>query len=38
MPVSASRFGFTNGLMNESVVIWFGIMLFSVTDIDEVYR
>lgn len=27
MPVSAFRMGFTNGLMSESMVIWFGVML-----------
>ena len=27
LPVSAFRLGFTNGLMSESMVIWFGIML-----------
>ena len=27
MPVSAFRLGFTNGLMSESMIIWFGIML-----------
>ena len=26
MPVSAFRLGFTNGLMSESMLIWFGIM------------
>lgn len=33
MPVSAFRLGFTNGLMSESMIIWFGIML--VRDIME---
>ena len=28
MPDSACRHAFTNGLMSESMVIWFGIMLF----------
>ena len=28
MPVSAFRIGFTNGLMSESMIIWFAIMLF----------
>lgn len=28
MPVSAFRLGFVNGLMSESMVIWFGVMLF----------
>ena len=27
MPVSAFRPGFTNGLMSESMIVWFGIML-----------
>ncbi len=27
MPISAFRLGFTNGLMSESMIIWFGIML-----------
>ena len=27
MPESAFRLGFTNGLMSESMIIWFGIML-----------
>ena len=27
MPASAFRIGFTNGLMSESMFIWFGIML-----------
>jgi hypothetical protein len=27
LPVSAFRLGFTNGLMSESMIIWFGIML-----------
>lgn len=27
MPVSAGRLAFTNGLMSESMIIWFGIML-----------
>ena len=27
MPVSAFRLGFTNGLMSESMILWFGIML-----------
>ena len=27
MPVSASRLGFTNGLMSESMILWFGFML-----------
>ena len=27
MPVSAFRLGFTNGLMSESMIVWFGIML-----------
>ena len=27
MPVSAFRLGFTNGLMSESMVIWFAFML-----------
>ena len=26
LPVSAFRLGFTNGLMSESMIIWFGIM------------
>ena len=34
MPVSAFRLGFTNGLMSESMVIWFGIILFSGADPD----
>ena len=38
MPVSAFRLGFTNGLMSESMVIWFGIILFSGADINEVHR
>lgn len=29
MPVSAFRLGFTNGLMSESMIIWFGILLLS---------
>lgn len=33
MPVGAFRLGFTNGLMSESMIIWFGIML--VRDIIE---
>ena len=33
MPVSAFRLGFTNGLMSESMIIWFGIML--IRDIME---
>lgn len=33
MPVGAFRLGFTNGLMSESMIIWFGIML--VRDIME---
>ena len=37
MPVSAFRLGFTNGLMSESMVIWFGIILFSGADINEVH-
>ena len=28
LPVSAFRLGFTNGLMSESMILWFGIMLF----------
>ena len=28
MPLSAFRLGFTNGLMSESMVIWFTVMLF----------
>ncbi len=27
MPFSAFRLGFTNGLMSESMIVWFGIML-----------
>ena len=27
MPVSAFRLGFTNGLMSESMILWFGIMM-----------
>ena len=27
MPASAFRLGFTNGLMSESMILWFGIML-----------
>ncbi|MBR2796386.1 MAG: hypothetical protein IKE17_01375 [Clostridia bacterium] len=27
MPVSAFRLGFTNGLMSESMILWFGFML-----------
>lgn len=27
MPDGAFRIGFTNGLMSESMIIWFGIML-----------
>ena len=27
LPVSAFRLGFTNGLMSESMILWFGIML-----------
>ncbi len=27
IPQSAFRLGFTNGLMSESMIIWFGIML-----------
>ena len=27
LPVSAFRLGFTNGLMSESMVLWFGFML-----------
>ncbi|MBR1711644.1 MAG: hypothetical protein IJ719_22940 [Clostridia bacterium] len=30
MPVSAFRIGFTNGLMSESMILWFGIMLVFV--------
>jgi hypothetical protein len=29
MPESAFRLGFTNGLMSESMVIWFAIMLIT---------
>jgi hypothetical protein len=28
MPVSAFRLGFTNGLMSESMIVWFGFMLW----------
>ena len=38
MPVTAFRLGFTNGLMSESMVIWFGIILFSGADINKVHR
>ena len=27
-PVSAFRLGFTNGLMIESMIVWFGFMLW----------
>ena len=27
MPVSAFRLGATNGLMSESMIVWFGFML-----------
>ena len=27
LPVSAFRLGFTNGLMSESMILWFGVML-----------
>ena len=27
LSVSAFRLGFTNGLMSESMILWFGIML-----------
>ena len=27
MPVSAFRIAFTNGLMSESMILWFGFML-----------
>ena len=27
MPASAFRLGFTNGLISESMIVWFGIML-----------
>ena len=27
MPESAFRLGFTNGLMSESMIVWFGFML-----------
>ena len=27
MPLSAFRPGFTNGLMSESMILWFGVML-----------
>ena len=27
LPVSAFRLGFTNGLMSESMIIWFAVML-----------
>ena len=27
MPLRAFRLGFTNGLMSESMILWFGIML-----------
>ena len=37
MPVTAFRLGFTNGLMSESMLIWFGIILFSGADINEVH-
>ncbi|MBR6954481.1 MAG: hypothetical protein IKH77_05545 [Clostridia bacterium] len=29
LPVSAFRLGFTNGLMSESMILWFGIMLLN---------
>lgn len=32
MPVSAFRLGFTNGLMSESMVIWFGILMIGIKD------
>ena len=35
LPVSAFRLGFTNGLMSESMILWFGIMLIST---DTAYR
>ena len=38
MPVTAFRLGFTNGLMSESMLIWFGIILFSGADINKVHR
>ena len=28
MPDSAFRIGFTNGLMSESMIIWFGVFLY----------
>lgn len=27
MPTSAFRLGFTNVLMSESMIVWFGVML-----------
>ena len=27
MPTCAFRLGFTNGLMSESMIVWFGVML-----------
>ena len=27
LPISAFRLGFTNGLMSESMVLWFGMMM-----------
>ena len=30
MPVSAFRLGFTNGLMSESMIIWFVLILMGV--------
>lgn len=37
MPVSAFRLGFTNGLMSESMSVWFGIMLLKEGKRDHEY-
>lgn len=35
MPASAFRIGFTNGLMSESMLLWFGIMLIHIAKNDS---
>jgi len=35
LPVSAFRFGFTNGLMSESMILWFGVMLGRLCFLDS---
>ena len=32
MPISAFKLGFMNGLMSESMIIWFGIMIFFINN------